>query len=171
MVSSEDDTLRGDNAATSSIIARPRSGSILDPTSHQASYISSGITSYETDATLMSRAGWTTTNESHAAVAMALIEPPCLRQEATPMTLVGLLLRGMDGDDGGLPRPTDLPAPAGTGWAYLAPEFPPLDAAGPGRLRATRRMQDVLGEAIQIIASDIPTEGGASCSGGLYASQ
>jgi hypothetical protein len=131
--------------------------------------VSSGISS--NDAAPVPGALRTTTNESNAAVAMTFAAPPCLRQERTSMTLVGLLLRGMDGDDGPQTvRPT-VPTFDGTGWAYHVPEFPRMHTAGAGRLRPNRYMQQVLGEALQVIASDIPAEGGASSSRGVYTSQ
>lgn len=78
------------------------------------------------------------------------------------MTLIGLLLRGMaDGDDGSQIRQA-LHHPA-AGGASLVPAFPPPDVQGSRWLRPNRGMQHLLEEVVQIIASDLPTEGASSC--------
>jgi hypothetical protein len=87
------------------------------------------------------------------------------------MTLMELLLRGMDAGDGAIQRAPAAGA-GGARWSFLLPlEIPHLDAvaaASSGRgqssrsMQQNRRMRQALAEAIQVIASDIPAEGAST---------
>jgi hypothetical protein len=156
VVSSSHLTLPGDDdndAATAASIDRlsPRSGSSPAASRQGSSDVASGISPYDSAPT----AGRT------AYMAMGQAAPSCVRQEMTPMTLIGLLLRGMANGNDGPQRPTLHPF-GGTGWGHLGPELPPLDVAGARRLHPSRDIQHLLQEVVQIVAGDLPTDGASS---------
>jgi hypothetical protein len=169
MVSPDQYTHPGDDSAPVSRTAHPRSGS--HASSHQGTYVSSGIsTSRESfPAPSVNRSPF----ELSAASAMptALATPSCLREGMTPMTLMELLLRGMNAGDGAIQSPDSPAGAGGARWSFLLPlETPHLDAAaassGRGQssrsVQQNRRMRQALAEAIQVIASDIPAEGAST---------